>query len=150
MILYTASFFTALGTHLLIPSERLRPINAAGLLLAFAGTATIGGPGAHSLTGDLLLLAAAALWGLTTVVIKSSRALAAASAGKVLSYQLLGSIPILLVAGLLTGELRVPDATRLAWASLGYQCVIVVFASYLTWVWLIGRYPAGRLAAFGS
>ncbi len=57
-------------------------------------------------------------------------------------------MPVLLLATALAGELRVPDATTLAWLSLLYQCVVVTFASYLLWFWLIGHYPAGRLAAF--
>ncbi|HYZ63277.1 MAG TPA: EamA/RhaT family transporter, partial [Acetobacteraceae bacterium] len=72
--------------------------------------------------------------------------LAAAGTEKVLAYQLLGSIPILLVTAVAAGELRWPEASALAWASLAYQCLVVAFASYLTWFWLIGRYPAGRLA----
>jgi drug/metabolite transporter (DMT)-like permease len=149
IILYTAAFFTALGGHLLLPNERLRPINALGLLLAFAGVAaTIGGGESGSALGDALVLGAAAAWGFTTVVIKASRALMAASAEKVLAYQLLGSIPVLLIVAWASGELIVPHATALAWLSLLYQCVIVAFASYLTWFWLISRYPAGRLAAF--
>jgi drug/metabolite transporter (DMT)-like permease len=34
------------------------------------------------------------------------------------------------------------------WAGLGFQTVIVCFASYLLWFWLIRHYPATRLAAF--
>jgi len=33
-------------------------------------------------------------------------------------------------------------------ASLVYQSVIVAFASYLAWFWLLTRYLAGRLAVF--
>lgn len=150
VILYTAAFFTALGAHLLIPNERLRPVNALGLMLAFAGVAATigGGEGGASLLGDVLVLGAAATWGLTTVAVKASPALIAAPAEKVLAYQLLGSIPILLAAAWWGGELILPHATTLAWLSLGYQCVVVAFASYLTWFWLISRYPVGRLAAF--
>jgi len=32
--------------------------------------------------------------------------------------------------------------------SLGYQSVVVAFASCLTWFWLVARYPAGRLSVF--
>lgn len=149
VLLYSAAFFTALGTHLLVPGERMRRVNALGLGVAFAGVAvTIGVPAGGSLIGDLLMLAAAAGWGGTTVVIKRSRALMAALPEKVLLYQLVGAIPILLPAALFAGELPIPQASPLAWWCLGYQVVIVAFASYLTWFWLIGRYPAGRLAAF--
>jgi drug/metabolite transporter (DMT)-like permease len=33
-------------------------------------------------------------------------------------------------------------------ACLAYQAVIVAFASYLAWFWLLTRYLAGRLAVF--
>ena len=65
-----------------------------------------------------------------------------------MACQLFFSIPILLAAAGLHGELYVPAATPLAWASVAYQAVVVSFMSYLTWFWLISRYPAGRLVAF--
>jgi len=36
----------------------------------------------------------------------------------------------------------------LALMALGYQIVAVAFASYLTWFWLLARYPAAELSAF--
>jgi len=33
-------------------------------------------------------------------------------------------------------------------ASVAYQIVIVAFASYLAWFWLLARYPASELSAF--
>src|SRR6185437_1008552 len=36
----------------------------------------------------------------------------------------------------------------LAIAALAYQAVVVAFASYLAWFWLIAHYPASRLSAF--
>ena len=149
VLLYTAPFFTAIGTHWLVPAERMRPVHGVGLLLAFAGMAVTmtDAVAGGSLLGDALMLGAAAAWGLTTVVIKAS-ALAQVPAERVLAYQLLGSLPILLVTTAMTGQLVWPHASPRAWAAVGYQCVIVAFASYLTWMWLITRYPAGRLAAF--
>lgn len=150
VLLYTGAFFTALGTHWLVPGERLRPLNVLGFLLAFGGVAvTFGGErDASPLLGDLLVLGAAIAWGLTTVVVKASAALAQVSAEKVTAYQVLGSIPILLAAAMLKGEAVIPTATPLAWASVFYQSIGVTFVSYLVWFWLIARYPAGRLAAF--
>ena len=39
-------------------------------------------------------------------------------------------------------------ASALTWASLFFQIVVVTFASYLLWFWLIRHYPATRLASF--
>ncbi|MDP9095203.1 MAG: DMT family transporter [Pseudomonadota bacterium] len=150
IMLYTAAFFTAAGAHYLVPGERLRPVNVFGLMLAFLGVAaTMGGSAADgSVSGDLMVLGAAAAWGATTVIVKQSRAMMRAAPEKVLAYQHLGAVPLLFGAALISGQWHIPDASTLAWLSLLYQCVVVAFASYLTWIWLIGRYPAGRLAAF--
>ena len=41
------------------------------------------------------------------------------------------------------------DAIRaLSWAALGFQTVVVTFASYLVWFWLVRHYPATRISAF--
>ncbi len=152
LFLYTAPFFTALGTHWLIPAERMGWRQAVGLLIAFGGVAvTLGwqGFGGGTLAGDLLCLAAGALWGATTVVVKANAALSRASAARVLVLQLAGSAPLLLAASAGMGERwDVAAPTGLAWFGLFYQTAVVAFASYLTWFWLILAYPAGRIAAF--
>jgi drug/metabolite transporter (DMT)-like permease len=153
LFLYTAPFFTAAGVHLLLPAERLRTLQAGGLLVAFAGVAAafaegLGSPGC-SLRGDLLCLAAGAFWGITTVVVKASPGLIKANASRLLLYQLAGSVPLMLAASLIADEHAAWNAVSgLAWAALFYQTVIVAFASYLAWFMMIQRYPAGRLAGF--
>ncbi len=150
VLLFSGGFATAIGAHLFVPGERLRPLQWAGLILAFAGVAVTVGQrgGPASVRGDLLVLSAAACWGVTTVMVRAVPELLRLSAEKVLAYQLWGSMPLLLLGAALAGELTVPQASGLAWASLLYQGVVVAFASYLTWYWLVLRYPAGRLAAF--
>jgi len=39
-------------------------------------------------------------------------------------------------------------AAPLVIGALAYQTVVVAFASYLAWFWLLGRYPAALMAAF--
>jgi drug/metabolite transporter (DMT)-like permease len=72
----------------------------------------------------------------------------AASATKVLFYQLAVSAVLLLAASLALGEPGIIAWTPRALASLAYQSIIVAFASYLVWFWLLTRYLAGRLAVF--
>lgn len=150
VLLFTGPVFTALGAHWLLPGERLRAVHSAGLALAFAGVVlTLWDRGAGGTwQGDAMVLAAAVAWGLTSVVVKASPALARQTAERMLAYQLLGSLPFLLVAAAVAGELAIPHATRLAWLSVAYQCAVVAFASYLAWYELISRYPAGKLSAF--
>ena len=54
----------------------------------------------------------------------------------------------LAAAALATGTPWAPTLAPLTWASLFFQVVIVTFASYLLWFWLIRHYPATKLASF--
>jgi drug/metabolite transporter (DMT)-like permease len=149
LFLYTAPFFFALGAIVFLPQERLRPMQWAGLALAFFGVAAalLGRDGQGAGIGDIFALAAAALWGATTVLIKASP-LRAAPATKVLLYQLLGSIPIAALAAYGAGEsFPVHISALSAWALL-YQTVWVAGVTYLVWFWLVVHYRAGELSAF--
>ena len=100
--------------------------------------------------GDALGLPAALLWGLTTLVLRGSR-LSTALPEKTLLYQLVVSGLALGAASLLAGEAwprSVPALSTLALVSLAFQIVVVTFASYLVWFWLVRHYPATRVAAF--
>jgi drug/metabolite transporter (DMT)-like permease len=152
LFLYMSPFVVALGAHALIPGERLRSLQVVGLLCAFAGTALAFGdalrfPTYRELLGDAMAFIAALLWGATTVVIKASR-LARISPHKNLLYQLAVSAVLLPVLSWLAGEPGIVAATPLVLGMLAYQVIVVAFASYLAWFWLISRYPAGRLSSF--
>jgi drug/metabolite transporter (DMT)-like permease len=152
VFLYLAPCFTALGLHLFVPGERLRGAQWAGVALAFAGLVVafadgFAPAGRSTLLGDVFGAIAALLWAATTVMIRATR-LARASATKVLFYQLAVSALLLPVASRLLGEPGVIAWSPRAVASLAYQAVVVAFASYLTWFWLLTRYLAGRLAVF--
>jgi drug/metabolite transporter (DMT)-like permease len=153
LFLYTAPFFTALGAHLLLPQERLRAVQALGMVVAFAGVAAAFAEGLlhgqGSMTGDALCATGGALWAATILLIKASPSLRRTPPAGLLLYQLAGSAPLLLAASALLGELARPlHASVLAWACLFYQTAIVAFASYLAWFWLLQIYPATRLSGF--
>lgn len=152
VFLYTAPIFAAIGLHLKIPTERLRPLQWAGISLAFCGIAVAflghatAGARASSASGDLMGVLAGAAWGLTTVAVRCSR-LTSAPATETLLYQLLGAFFMLLLTAVVTGQTGLrPSAT--AWASLAFQTLLVSFASYLTWFWLLRQYIASRLGVF--
>lgn len=151
VFIYLAPVLTALGLHWLVPGEKLVRAQWAGVLVAFAGIALAFGDGfaaaRGSLLGDVFGLIAAVLWAATTVLIRAT-SLARISAAKTLFYQLAVSAPMLLAASVLLGEQGVVALTPLALASLAYQGVVVAFASYLVWFWLLTRYLAARLAVF--
>ena len=97
--------------------------------------------------GDALGVAAAVLWGATTLVIRGSR-LAVAAPEKTLLYQLGLSGSLLAAGSLVAGESWSIDWTPALVGLMAFQTVIVTFASYLLWFWLVRHYPATRLASF--
>ncbi len=152
VFLYVAPFVVALGAHLFVPGERIRPAQVLGLACAFVGLYLAFGGGdspsaAGQIVGDLMALAAGVLWGATTVLIKATR-LVRASPHRVLLYQLAVSGLALPPAGLLLGEALsgLPGAVTLG--SLAYQTIWVAFITYLAWFGLVQTYPAALLSSF--
>lgn len=154
VFLYTAPLFAALGLHWRLPAERLAPLQWAGIVLAFGGLAVAflgrtqgSGPAAtNMLWGDLLGLVAGLAWGATTVVIRCSP-LSQAPATQTLLYQLMGAFVLLTSVALATGQAHF-NPTPQVWASLAFHAVVVSFASFLAWFWLLRRYLASRLGVF--
>ena len=154
VFLYTAPIFTALGVNWLLPSERLRPLQWLGILLAFVGIAFSFAGGVsfadmdrNMLLGDACGILAGMAWGATTVVVRGSR-LAEAPVTLTLFYQLMvGFIGLLLIAAL-SGQISHVNLTAVAVASVLFQGLVVSFFSYLVWFWLLKRYMASNLAVF--
>lgn len=155
VLLYTAPIFVALGLHWKLPAERLAPMQWLGIGLAFTGIAVtfLGRSQAlpstqlpHMLLGDFLALLAGAAWGGTTVIVRLSR-LARAPATETLLYQLLGGFLLLTPVAALLGQAS-PRLTSVAVSSVLFQAVVISFASYLTWFWLLKKYLASRLGVF--
>jgi len=154
VFIYLSPFVVALGMPFIAKSERLSPPQTIGLLLAFAGVAwafaegfSKPAAGARQWFGDALGVLGAVLWGATTLVIRGSR-LATASAEKTLFYQLAVSGLALAAAAWAVGEPWPAHASALVWNAFAFQTVIVSFASYLLWFWLVRHYPATRLSSF--
>ncbi|UCJ14883.1 DMT family transporter [Pseudomonas sp. MM211] len=152
IFLYTAPIFAALGLHWLQPSERLKPLQWLGIGVAFIGIVVSFAGGAPDLEardtsqqmfGDILGLLGAVAWGATTVVVRCSR-LSSAPVTQTLLYQLLGGFLLLMAACALTGQLYF-NPTPVALGGLAFQALLVSFASFLAWFWLLRNYLASRL-----
>lgn len=148
----TAPCLTALGLAMFLPGERLGPRQWTGILMAFFGIVLafaegFTAPGKASLLGDVFGLAGALLWASTTVLIRVT-SLAAASAEKTLFYQLAISSVLLPLVSVAMGESGITSITPGVAAIVFYQAVIVAFASYLAWFWLLTKFLAARLKAF--
>jgi drug/metabolite transporter (DMT)-like permease len=153
VFVYTSPFFVALLVPRFVPSERLRAMQWVGLVIAFAAVAVAFSEGftnatsPRQLRGDALALAAGALWGLTTVVIRASK-MATASAEKTLFYQVGVTALVAPFLSLALGEPWSLDYSTYAWSSIAAQTAIGAFASYLCWMWLLRHYPATQMASF--
>ncbi len=154
VFIYFAPFIVALGMPFIAHSERLSAMQTGGLVLAFVGVAsafaegfTQPATGRQQWIGDALGVLAAFLWAATTLSIRASR-LSTASAEKTLVYQLGVSGVLLGLGAQWHGDTWPQHLSAMAVGSLAFQTVVVVFASYLLWFWLVRHYPATRLAAF--
>jgi drug/metabolite transporter (DMT)-like permease len=154
VFLYTAPMFAALGLHWKLPAERLGRVQWLGIVLAFGGlalaflgrgTAASADPG-NVLWGDFLGLLGGMAWAATTVVVRCST-LSRAPATQTLLYQLIGAFVMLLAGALMTGQAHF-NPTPQVWASLAFHSLVVSFASFLAWFWLLRHYLASRLGVF--
>ena len=152
IFIFTAPFFVALGIHFFVPNERLSFIQVLGMILAFAGIIVVFGEGLSVLTGDewkgdILIFIGAILWAATTVLIRATK-LSSIAPSRTLYYQLVVSALILPPLSYAAGETGITNLSPLIIGCLIYQSVIVAFASYLVWFWLIAHYPAPKLSAY--
>ncbi len=154
IFVYTSPLWVAALLPFFVKAERLRPLQWLGVSCAFVAVlfalreGFVSGVNANEVwLGDTLALLAGMLWGLTTVVIRST-ALAKVSAEKLLLYQVGVSAMSLPFVSLALGEVWRFNYSALAWSSLIVQTVVGAFASYLAWMWLLGRYPATKISVF--
>ena len=152
VFLYTSPFWVAVLVPLWVKSEKLHGLQWLGLACAFAGVVFalregFAGNGVATLRGDMLALAAGMWWGLTTVVIRTS-GLSKISAEKLLFYQLAVSAACFPLLSLALGEAWVWRFSPFAITSLFLQTAVGAFASYLAWMWMLGRYPATKISVF--
>lgn len=154
VFLYTAPIFAALGLHWLLPSERLAPMQWAGIAIASAGIAIafLGHETSESqdlpqmLLGDIFALLGGACWGLSTVIIRGT-ALSRAPGAHTLFYQLATGFVCMTAAAILMGQGYIIPGPAV-FANIAFQGFIVSFFSYLVWFQLLTRYKAGQLGVF--
>ncbi|CAM3527934.1 EamA family transporter [Bordetella sputigena] len=151
VVLQAQAFFTVVLGALLL-HERFRAHNAVGLLVAAAGLALIGeeGGAGMTVTGFVLTLCAALMWGLGNIATK--KAGKADMLGLVVWGSLVPPLPFFALSWWLEG----PDRIHAALASIdGSSIFAVVYLSFVAtlvgyglWAWLMSRYPAAQVAPF--
>ncbi len=153
IFLYTHPFWVALGAHLFLKGDRLTPPKLGGLVLAFCGVVAVFQARSPELprlywVGDLMELFAAVAWAATTLYIKRISQQVSLDHYQTLFAQLIYSFPLLALGSVLFELPANLNLSGMVMAALFYQAVVVAFASYLVWFWLIHRHTVSRLAAF--
>lgn len=151
VIFYSMPIWLSLGAHFLIPGERMSRRKAAGLALAFGGVAWAiadrpQGAGEASLAGDLCALGAAIGWAGIGLTLRATRIREANQEVQLLWQLCISAVVLLAVAPLFGPLLRDPAPIHL-WG-LGFQVVVIAFAAFIFWLWLMTIYPASSVAAF--
>lgn len=150
ILFYSMPVWLSIVAHFLLPGERLTPPRLLGLVLAMAGVIWALADrdlAQGALRGDLMALGAALAWGGIALTVRLSP-LSRANAETQLFWQLGVSAPLLIGASVCFGPL-IRDLTVLHVAGLGYQAVLVAFAGFLAWFYLMQRYKASTVASFG-
>lgn len=151
VIFYSMPVWMGILAHLYLPGERLSPLRATGLLLAFAGTAWAilarpSGTVAGSIAGDLFALGGAWGWALTAFLARKTR-LREAGPEAQLFWMVAVSAPILLAASPFFGPL-LRDIQPNHWFWLIFQASVVVTGGFVAWLWLLSAYPTATVASF--
>lgn len=151
VIFYSMPVWMGLLGHFFLPGERLSPVRAVGLLLAFLGTAWAiaarpAGDGAGSLLGDLLALGGALGWAGTAFLARKTR-LREAGPEAQLFWMVLVSAPILLLISPAFGPL-LREVELSHWLWLIFQSTVVVAGGFIAWLWLLSVYPTATVASF--
>jgi drug/metabolite transporter (DMT)-like permease len=144
-------FVVAIGAYLFL-REKLSITKITGLVLAFIGLYSVfqGKPRTWNpsmLFGDVLELAAAFLWGATTVYIKKYLAERVHPIHTFL-YQLVFSVPVIFICLIFLEPKWILNVSASSVIALLYASVVIAFASYLVWFKLIHTYPVSELAVF--
>lgn len=149
VLMYSMPLWFALMAHFGL-GDRITPMKAFGLALAFAGTAwaILGGArgGEGSIWGDLCALGAALGWAGTAFIARRP-VMRAEGPEMQLFWMVLVSAPILLAVAPLFGPLIREVQPLHLWLLL-FQAAIVVAGGFVWWLWLMSVYPPSTVAAF--
>ncbi|MEX2520226.1 MAG: DMT family transporter [Paracoccaceae bacterium] len=149
---YSMPVWVTIAAHFLLPGERMTATKAIGLVVAVAGVViALSGNTApatdKALIGDLMALLAAMLWAGIALMARASK-VSRSSPEMLLLYQLAVSAPVMFAAAWLLGDMvRAPTPEH--FAILAFQALVIVGAAFLTWFWVLSKYPASDVASFG-
>ncbi|HEY0832950.1 MAG TPA: EamA family transporter [Azospirillum sp.] len=151
LVLQSQAFFTVLFAALWL-GERPGPRPLAGMAVAAAGIALIatGMPAGNSLLGLAMVIAAAAAWGVSNILMKQARA--PDLFRLILWVSVVPPLPLFALSLALEGPERIGAAlsglTPLGFGALAYIAVGATLFGFAAWGFLLRHYPAGLVAPF--
>lgn len=151
LVLQSQAFFTAIFAAFVL-GDRPGPKQVLGMIVAFAGVGVIATemPTGDSLLGLALCVAAAAVWGVSNIIMK--RAKAPDLFGMMVWVSLIPPIPLLILSFLVEGPDRIVHAfATLSWLGVGALVYIAAGATlfgFAAWGFLMRHYPASLVAPF--
>lgn len=153
VIFYSMPVWMGILGHFWLPGERLTPLRALGLVMAFVGTAwailsrdTSAGAQSGSLVGDLFALFGAFGWAATAFLARKTR-LREAGPEAQLFWMVLVSGPILLLLAPAFGPL-LREIEPMHWVWLVIQASVIVAGGFVAWLWLLSVYPTSTVSSF--
>lgn len=143
-------FVVLLLAHWCIPGDRITWRKLAGIVCGFAGVVLVvldrQGVTADLHGGDLLILAAVIIWGMSAVYVKR---LSATVNPVILSlYPMLPAVPVFLLAGLLWDDGMIRRIDGGVVLALLYQALVTASFGFIAWNTLVRRYGATALHSF--
>jgi drug/metabolite transporter (DMT)-like permease len=150
VLIATNPLFGVLFAHLLVPGDRVGPARAAGVLIAFCGTALVllrGVPAAGAGGwGDWIVLASAGLLGLRLAV--SGRMLKRQNEVRLTFWQMAVSLPLFLAGACAFETIRWEAIGAAPVLGILYQGVVVAGLAFTVNFWLIRRYTPSVMISF--
>lgn len=151
LVLQSQAFFTALFAAVAL-GDRPGPKQLAGMAVAFSGIGLIATemPMGNSLLGLALVIAAAAAWGVSNILMKQAKA--PDLFRMMLWVSVVPPLPLLALSLTLEGPERVAHAltslTPVGVASVAYIAFGATLFGFAAWGFLLRHYPASLVAPF--
>jgi O-acetylserine/cysteine efflux transporter len=145
-----AQVFFTIGFAAVLSGERVRPFQIGALLITLAGIGTIlwHTDGATTAAGLALVLAAAACWAGSNIVVRATPGVDMVA--YVVWASLFSAAPLFLLSLAFEGPeamwAGIQNADGATWAAVLWQTVGNTLFGYAMWGFLLSRYPVGTVA----
>jgi len=151
ILIATNPLFAALFSHFYVPEDSLRPVRSLGLFIAFGGIVVLFLPGseqnlASEMNGNMLVILSASLLGGRLVY--SSRILQRINPTRVNLWQMLLSLPIFALGGVIWEQVAWEKLTWIPLAGLAYQGFVVAGLGFMLLSVLLRSYNPSVVTGF--